>query len=57
MQNAMRGFKVLFERREPSLRWLRNTGLNLVNQLPPARRAFMHRALGRAGDLPRNARP
>lgn len=57
MQNAMRGFKTLFERREPSLRWLRNTGLNLVNRLPPARHAFMTRALGRAGDLPQRAKP
>lgn len=57
MQNAMRGFKTLFERREPTLRWLRNTGLNLVNRLPPARHAFMTRALGRAGDLPHRAKP
>ncbi|HAM76595.1 MAG TPA: 2-octaprenyl-6-methoxyphenyl hydroxylase, partial [Alcanivorax sp.] len=57
MQNAMRGFKLLFERPEPAVRWLRNTGLGLVNRLAPARHAFMHRALGRAGDLPRNARP
>ena len=35
---------------------LRNTGLGLVNRLAPARHAFMHRALGRAGDLPRNAK-
>tara|TARA_A100001391_G_scaffold194811_1_gene171446 strand:+ start:1416 stop:2669 length:1254 start_codon:yes stop_codon:yes gene_type:complete len=57
MQNAMRGFKLLFERRELPVRWLRNSGLNLVNRLAPARQAFMHRALGRAGDLPRTARP
>jgi len=56
MQNAMRGFKLLFERPEPAVRWLRNTGLGLVNRLSPARHAFMHRALGRAGDLPRNAK-
>ncbi|MEQ9084758.1 MAG: FAD-dependent monooxygenase [Alcanivorax sp.] len=56
MQNAMRGFKLLFERPEPAVRWLRNTGLGLVNRLAPARHAFMHRALGRAGDLPRNAK-
>ena len=57
MQNAMRGFKLLFERRELPVRWLRNSGLNLVNRLAPARHVFMHRALGRAGDLPRTARP
>ncbi|AFT68574.1 Oxygenase [Alloalcanivorax dieselolei B5] len=57
MQQAMRGFKILFERREPALRWLRNTGLGMVDKLPPARRLFIEHALGRAGDLPRLARP
>lgn len=57
MQNAMRAFKALFERRGLPVRWLRNTGLDLVNRLPPARHAFMTRALGRAGDLPALARP
>ncbi|WP_101675761.1 FAD-dependent monooxygenase [Alloalcanivorax mobilis] len=57
MQGAMRGFKTLFERRELPVRWLRNSGLDLVNRLPPARHAFMVRALGRAGDLPLLAGP
>ena len=56
MQNAMRGFKWLFERRQPPLRWLRNAGLDGVGQLPPLRQAFAGRALGRGGDLPRLAR-
>lgn len=56
MQNAMRGFKLLFERRELPVRWLRNAGLSGVNRLAPLRHFFTERALGRAGDLPRLAR-
>lgn len=57
MLNAMRGFKLLFERRELSVRWLRNAGLGGVNRLAPLRHLFTERALGHAGDLPRLARP
>ncbi|MDX1803461.1 MAG: UbiH/UbiF/VisC/COQ6 family ubiquinone biosynthesis hydroxylase [Alcanivorax sp.] len=56
MQNAMRGFKQLFERPELPVRWLRNLGLRGVNQAPPLRRLFVSQALGRGGDLPARAR-
>ncbi|EKF73124.1 oxygenase [Alcanivorax hongdengensis A-11-3] len=56
MQNAMRGFKALFERREMPLRLLRNTGMRWVNGAAPVRRFFIQQALGRGGDLPALAR-
>jgi 2-octaprenyl-6-methoxyphenol hydroxylase len=35
----------------------RNIGLGLVERLPPAKRFFMHHAMGLVGDLPRAMRP
>lgn len=52
MQNAMRGFQHLFEQRALPLRWLRNTGMRMVNQGGPLKAFFVNRALGRSADLP-----
>ena len=57
MQNAMRGFKQLFEQRALPVRWLRNTGMRWVNQAGPVKRFFASQALGRSADLPVRARP
>lgn len=57
MQNAMRGFQQLFEQRALPLRWLRNTGMRMVNQGGPLKAFFVNRALGRSADLPELARP
>lgn len=56
MQNAMRGFKGLFEQRALPLRWLRNTGMRWVNQAGPLKRQLVQQALGRGGDVPLLAR-
>ena len=57
MQNAMRGFKVLFEQRSPLLRFVRNSGLSMVNDVTPLKGLFARQALGLGGDLPVSARP
>lgn len=56
MLTAMDGFKHLFGNQLPPLPWLRNTGLNITNALPPVKRLIMRRAMGLAGDLPRLGR-
>ena len=43
---SMDAFKLIFSSRSQALRWLRNTGLNLTDRLPPLKQAFMWRALG-----------
>ena len=53
---AMEGFERLFQADQLPLRWLRNTGLKLVNQMPEAKAAFVRQALGLSGDLPELAR-
>ncbi|WP_263261953.1 2-octaprenyl-3-methyl-6-methoxy-1,4-benzoquinol hydroxylase [Pseudomonas sp. RIT-PI-S] len=53
---AMEGFERLFQADPLPLRWLRNTGLALVNELPDAKAAFVRQALGLGGDLPELAR-
>ncbi len=54
---AMEGFERLFQANPLPLRWLRNTGLKVVNQLPEAKAVFVRQALGLTGDLPDLARP
>ena len=46
MQNAMRGFKLLFERQELPVRWLRNSGLRLVDGAVPLKRELIRQAMG-----------
>lgn len=56
MVRVLKGFKVLFEQRQLEVRWLRNTGMSLVNRLLPVKQRLAMHALGRTGDLPRIAR-
>lgn len=53
---AMEGFERLFQADQLPLRWLRNTGLKVVNQIPEAKAVFVRQALGLTGDLPELAR-
>jgi 2-octaprenylphenol hydroxylase len=53
---AMEGFERLFQADQLPLRWLRNTGLKVVNQIPEAKATFVRQALGLSGDLPSLAR-
>ncbi|WP_028693238.1 2-octaprenyl-3-methyl-6-methoxy-1,4-benzoquinol hydroxylase [Pseudomonas cremoricolorata] len=54
---AMEGFERLFQADPLPLRWLRNSGLKVVEQLPEAKALFVRQALGLSGDLPELARP
>lgn len=56
MMAAMEGFERLFQADPLPIRWLRNSGLNWVDELPDAKALFVRRALGLAGDLPVLAR-
>lgn len=49
---AMEGFERLFQADPLPVRWLRNTGLKLVDRLPEAKALFVREALGLIGDLP-----
>ena len=53
---AMEGFERLFQADPLPLRWLRNRGLKLVEQIPDAKALFVRQALGLSGDLPELAR-
>jgi 2-octaprenylphenol hydroxylase len=53
---AMEGFERLFQADRLPVRWLRNTGLKIVNQLPEAKALFVREALGLSGELPELAR-
>ena len=57
MKAAMEGFQRLFQADPLSVRWLRNSGLNLVDGLAEAKALFVRQALGLSGDLPELARP
>ena len=46
MMAAMEGFKRLFAQRDPALRWLRNTGMRGVGDLPALKRRVMRHAMG-----------
>ena len=49
---AMEGFERLFQADPLPLRWLRNSGLKLVEQMPEAKALFVRQAMGLSGDLP-----
>lgn len=49
---AMEGLERLFQADPLPVRWLRNTGLKWVDQLPEAKAMFVRQALGLSGDLP-----
>lgn len=54
---AMEGFERLFQADPLPLRWLRNSGLKCVEQMPEAKALFVRQALGLSGDLPELAKP
>ena len=56
MMAAMEGFERLFLADPLPLRWLRNSGLNLVDGANEAKALFVRQALGLSGDLPELAR-
>lgn len=53
---AMEGFQRLFQADPLPLRWLRNTGLKVVNDLPEVKAMFVREALGLSGEMPELAR-
>lgn len=56
MMAAMEGFERLFQADPLPLRWLRNTGLKWMENLPGGKALFVRQALGLSGDLPELAR-
>jgi 2-octaprenylphenol hydroxylase len=56
MMAAMEGFERLFQADPLPLRWLRNSGLNLVDGLNEGKALLVRQALGLSGDLPELAR-
>ncbi len=56
MMAAMEGFERLFQSDDIAVRWLRNSGLKLVDGLAEAKALFVRQALGLVGDLPELAR-
>ena len=57
MMKIFHGLNELFTRQESMCSYLRNTGMDLVDVITPARHAIMRYAMGQAGDLPAVARP
>jgi len=57
MMGTMRGFKLLFGESDLPVRWLRNTGMNCLNQLEPLKNRVAANAMGLSGDLPALAKP
>jgi 2-polyprenyl-6-methoxyphenol hydroxylase-like FAD-dependent oxidoreductase len=47
MRFATDGLQRLFAVRSPGVRWLRNTGLRLVDRLAPLKQELVKRAVGR----------
>jgi 2-polyprenyl-6-methoxyphenol hydroxylase-like FAD-dependent oxidoreductase len=52
----MDGFNVLFGNELGPVRWLRNSGLSMMNAAGPAKYLLIRYAAGLAGDLPALAR-
>jgi 2-octaprenylphenol hydroxylase len=42
----MEGFVRLFDHQDPAVRWLRNTGMSVFNQLQPIKRQVAKIAMG-----------
>ena len=49
-------FKHLYSSDMAAVRWLRNTGMGLLNNMGPLKQRVIGYAMGMAGDLPRLAR-
>ncbi|MBV1872656.1 MAG: UbiH/UbiF/VisC/COQ6 family ubiquinone biosynthesis hydroxylase [Gammaproteobacteria bacterium] len=56
MMEGMQGFKTLFGSDNLPLRWARNTGMSIMNQVPPVKNRIMRYAMGLEGDIPKLAR-
>ena len=56
MQAVLGGFRHLFSSPCPAVRWLRETGFELTDRMPPLKAGFMRFACGLDGDLPVLAR-
>ena len=50
------GFKYLFENQFQSVQWLRNFGLDVIDDMPIVKNMIMMRAMGLKGNLPKFAR-
>lgn len=57
MQKSFAGFKVLFGERRLPVRWLRNTGMSLLDRAAPLKVLVARQAMGLDGDLPARCRP
>lgn len=57
MMTTMQGFKRLFGETALPVRWLRNTGMNCLNQMEPLKNRVAANAMGLSGDLPELAKP
>jgi 2-polyprenylphenol 6-hydroxylase len=57
MMGTMRGFKLLFGESALPVRWLRNTGMNCLNELEPLKNRVAANAMGLSGDLPALSKP
>ena len=57
MMAAMDGFQHLFQADALSVRWLRNSGLKMVDHLSMAKTVFVRHALGLGVDVPDLAKP
>jgi len=56
MMYSMSGFKILFSNEQTELSFIRNAGLNFVNDLGLIKNKLMRHALGLEGDLPKMAK-
>ncbi|MEH6358662.1 MAG: UbiH/UbiF/VisC/COQ6 family ubiquinone biosynthesis hydroxylase [Pseudomonadales bacterium] len=57
MMGTMSGFKLLFGESALPVRWLRNTGMNWLNELGPVKNRVAANAMGLSGDLPALVKP
>ncbi len=57
MQKSFAGLKQLFEARSLPVRWLRNTGMSLLDGMAPLKVLIARQAMGLDGDLPVRCRP
>ena len=56
MMMIFEGLKYLFESEACPVRWLRNTGMDIMDSVPVLKEWIMVQAMGLAGDLPASAR-
>jgi 2-octaprenylphenol hydroxylase len=56
MMYLMDGFKQLFENQSQSVQWLRNFGMDMVDNVPVAKHAIMKRAMGLESSLNKTTR-